>query len=85
MCFCVGLWVGEGDGLVVGTTDGVRPALCIVSLTHTLTHTHRTHIACTELNLALVALFMPSLPVVTFYSSHMFELSVGEVSGWVGI
>ena len=79
MCVCVGLWVGEGDDWVVGMTDGVGPALCIVSLTHTLTHPPHTH-ARTELNLALVALFMPSLPVVTFYSTHMFELSVGEVS-----
>lgn len=31
-----------------------------------------------KLNLALVALFMPSLPVVTFYSSIMFELSLGQ-------
>lgn len=45
------------------------------------THSHTLHTYTrTELNLALVALFMPSLPVVTFYSSHMFELSVGQVS-----
>lgn len=46
-------------------------------------YTHIRTITRTELNLALVALFMPSLPVVTFYSSIMFELSVGQVRGFV--
>ncbi len=32
-----------------------------------------------ELNLVLVAMYMTSLPVVTFFTSPMFELSLGEV------
>lgn len=78
----MGVWVGVGRGLVVGMTDEVGPALRPrLPTAHSLNyHAH----ARTELNLALVAVFMPSLPVVTFYSSHMFDLSVGQVREWLG-
>jgi len=83
----VGVWVdgwGREGVWFVGMTDGVGPAVHRFAYPpHTPTLPPHTH-ARTELNLALVALFMPSLPVVTFYSSHMFELSVGQVSGFVG-